>query len=230
MRAHVDSEPAQETLSAFGNSQPNRRNNALRCLDERDLEILLGIDSIEAISDELSGGAVELGGEFRARSSRADNRDVQLPGADWAGLCMSPNEPFDEPLMKPHRLLLGVEGDGEFLGPASAEVIACAAHSDDQGVVDDASRRDPFALGVVGGGQVNLALCPVEADHLPHAIPKVVVRSLGEIIDRIAAHVQGARGYLVQVRLPDMSAAALDKRDLRLLAPAQTVSKLSGKF
>ena len=26
---------------------------------------------------------------------------------------------LDEPLMKPHRLLLGVEGDGEFLGPAS---------------------------------------------------------------------------------------------------------------
>jgi hypothetical protein len=156
---------------------------------------------------------------------------MQLPGADWAGLRMSPDESIDEPLVEANRLLLSVEGDGELLGAASPKVIACAAHRYNQCVVvDRASWCDLFPFSVEAGSELNFAPHPVKADHLPDVVAEMVVGSLREIIDGIATYVQRAGGYLMQVRLPNVSAGALDEGDLRHFSATEAVSEFSGEF
>lgn len=69
-------------------------------------------------------------------------------------------------------------------------------------------------------------LGPVETDHLADTVAEVVIRSLGEIVDRIAADIQGARRDFVQMRFPDVGAGALDEGDLSLFTFAYAVAQL----
>jgi hypothetical protein len=76
---------------------------------------------------------------------------------------------------------------------------------------------------------VNHALGSVEPNHLTNAVAEVVLRSLRQVVHRVAANVQRASGYFVQVRLPDVGAGALDESDLGLLATAQAVAQFGRK-
>ena len=90
-----------------------------------------------------------------------------------------------------------------------AEIVAEAAHGDDQRVVaEGALRRHLLAFVVEVGRHMHLAPLPVEPDHLADAVAEMMPVRLGEVVDRMRAHVDAAGRDLVQQRLPDMRARA----------------------
>jgi hypothetical protein len=123
--------------------------------------------------------------------------------------------------MEADGLLLGIERDRELLGSGRAEVVARAADRDHERVVGDgAGWRDLMAFSVMACGGMDLALGPVEADHLADAVAEVVIGRLGEVVDRITANIHCPGRDFMQVRLPDVSASTFDEGDLSLSAPA----------
>jgi hypothetical protein len=47
---------------------------------------LLGVDTIETVADDFADCTMEFGGQLRAGSTGADDRDVQLAGSHRLGL------------------------------------------------------------------------------------------------------------------------------------------------
>jgi hypothetical protein len=96
-----------------------------------------------------------------------------------------------------------------------AEVVALAAHRDDQRVVAERALQSHFAaLFVERRGDVHLAARAVESDHLADAITKPVPVRLRQVVDLVRGEVHAARGDLVQLRLPHVRAVAVDQRDV----------------
>ena len=148
---------------------------------------------------------------------------------------MSPDEPVHQPLVEPDGLLRGIERDGEVLSevlsPGRAEVVAGAADGDDEGVVRKGAWRRAFvALRIDTGREMDFVLRSVEADHFSDTGAEVAVRSLGQVVDRIAARIQAAGRDLVEKRLSDVGSRTLDEGDLGLFPPPEAASQLRCKF
>jgi hypothetical protein len=144
---------------------------------------------------------------------------------------MSPDEPVDEPLVEPLRLLRCIEGNRTLLDTRRAEIIAGAADRNNQGPVRHrAGRSDLLPFGIEARGETDFSPFPIEADHFSDPVAKVVVGGMREIINRITAHVQSTRGNFVQVRLPDVNSRALNERDLCPSSPSKTVAQLCRKL
>src|SRR4051794_2017622 len=163
---------------------------------------------------------MKLGRQLGSGRARADDRDMQLPRSYRTGLCMSPDEPVDEPLVEPDGLLRGIERDREVLSPERAKVVAGAAHGDDERVVRDRARgRDFVALRIDARSEMDLVTCPVETDHFSNAVAKVVLGGLGQVVGGLTPDIQATGRDFVEERLPDVRARTLDKGDLGLFAP-----------
>ena len=229
--AHVNPKPFQEPRRPRADSGRNRRQDPLSGFDQRDLEILLRIDAVEPVSDHLPCRAVKLSREFGARGSSPDDGDMQLSRPHRASLCVRPEEAVHKPLVEPDRFVRRIEREGERLGSGRAEVVAGAADRHHEGIVGNgAGRRDLLAFRIVTCGEMNLAVRPVEADHLADAVAEVVVASLRYVVDRIATHVHRAGRHFVQMRLPDVGPGAFDQGDFGLLVPAERVAQRGREF
>ena len=84
-----------------------------------------------------------------------------------------------------------------------AEIVALAAHCDNERVVTKAAHgRDLATLLVDVGGQLNFTPLPIEADHLANSVAEAVPVRLREVVDLVHGEIHGSRSDLVQQRLP----------------------------
>ena len=133
-----------------------RRNEAIGRLDQRDLDVLVGIDLVEPERDDAAHGAVQLRRQFGAGRAGADDRDVELARPHRFGLGVGAQAGVDETAVEPRRLVGRVERDRVLLDARRAEIVGDAADGDHQGVVADrAHRRDEPAVLVELGGEVH---------------------------------------------------------------------------
>ena len=108
-----------------------------------------------------------------------------------------------------------------------AEVVALAAHGDDEGVVaEGALRRDLATLVVERRRDVHLAPCAVEPDHLADPVAEAVPVRLREVIDLVRREVHAAGRDLVQFGFPDMRSIAVDQRDVGAALAAEPIAEL----
>ena len=77
---------------------------------------------------------------------------------------------------------------------------------------------------------MNLALAAVEPNQLADAIAEMMPMRLRQKIDLMHAEIHAAGRDLVQQRLPQVSAALVDQRHVRQLAPAQLVAEPGYEF
>jgi len=75
---HVDAEGAQQLLGGARQPLGQGGQHAGGGLDHRQLDVLVGIDPIEAVGHHFAGGVVELGGQFDPRCAGADDCHMQL--------------------------------------------------------------------------------------------------------------------------------------------------------
>ena len=201
--------------------------DAVGGLDQGDRDVLLGVDPVEAVGDHGAGGAVQLGRELGAGGAGADDGDVELAGPHRLGLGVGAQAGVDQAAVEAGRLLGRVQGDGVLGHAGGAEIVAAAADGQHQDVVGDgALGRDQAALLVVGGAEENLPGLAVEADQLADAVVEMVPVRLGEIVQGVVVQVHAAGGDLVEQRLPQMGAGAVDQGDVGLAPPAQLVAQL----
>ena len=218
--------PLQDLGNALRDALGQRRYDAIRRLDQRDLDVLLGIDLVEAVGDEAARRLMQLGGKLGAGGAGADDRHVELSGAHRALLGERAHAGVDQPPVEALGLLRRVEHDGVLLHAGRVEGVADAADGDDEGVVPEgAHRRDLAALLVVGRGEEHELLLAVDAGHLAVAELEPVPIALRLIGKLVAADVHAAGGDLVQERLPDVRARLLDERDLRLALASELVAE-----
>jgi len=69
------------------------------------------------------------------------------------------------------------------------------------------------------------AVRPIEADHLPDAILEMVLVGLGEVVDGVGPDIHAAGRHFVEQGLPDVSAGAIDERDLGPSASRERVAE-----
>ena len=77
-------EPAQDVGGRLGDALGQSGQDAVRRLDQRDLDVLVGVDLVEAEGDETARRLMQLGGKLGTGGAGADDRHVQLPGAHRA--------------------------------------------------------------------------------------------------------------------------------------------------
>jgi hypothetical protein len=97
--------PASE--KAFG----QRRQDAISRFDEINLDVLLRIDSVDAIRDELARRVVQLRCQLRPGGACADDCDLELFGPQWFWLRMPANVGVHEPAMEALGLDRRIERD-----------------------------------------------------------------------------------------------------------------------
>ena len=84
---------------------------------------------------------MELGRKLGAGRAGADDRDMQLAGADRPALGLGAQAGVDQAMVEPHRLLRGLQRNGEFRRAGRAEIVGHAADGDDQRIVGNGARR-----------------------------------------------------------------------------------------
>ena len=210
----LDLETAQDFGRRLGDALGQRRQDAVGRLDQRDLDVLLRIDLVEPVGDEAARGLVQLGRKLGAGRAGADDRHVQLSGADGRILRKRAHAGVDEAPVEALGLLGRIEHDGVLHHARRVERVADAADGDDERVVlEGAHRRDLAAVLVVGGGEEHQLVLAVDAGHLAVAELEPVPEALRLILGLVAGDVHAAGGDLVQERLPDVGARPLDERD-----------------
>ena len=163
------------------------------------VDVLLGVDAVEAVGDHGAGGAVQLGRELGAGGAGADDGDVELAGPHRLGLGVGAQAGIDQAAVEAGRLLGRVQGDGVLGHAGGAEIVAAAADRQHQDVVGDgALGRDQAALLVMGGAEENVPGLAVEPDQLADAVVEMVPVRLGEVVQRMVVQVHAAGGDLVQ--------------------------------
>ena len=215
MNAHVE---ALEQLGG-GLRQPlrQRRQDARRGLDQVDLDVLVGIDAVEAIGHQLARRLVQLGGQLGSRRAGADDRHLQLLGPQRLALRVRADAGVDEARVEALRLLGRLERNGVRFHAARAEIVGQAADGDDERIVAELlRRRDLPPLVVDERRHADQAPAPIDADQRAEAEREAVPVGLGQIVDLVHAQIHAAGGDLVQQRLPQVRAAPVDQRDVRL--------------
>src|SRR6516164_1062608 len=75
---HVHAEVLQKLQAGIGKPLRQCRQNALGRLDEMDFDVLLGVDAVEAMSNELARRVMQLRRELRASCAGTYDGDVEL--------------------------------------------------------------------------------------------------------------------------------------------------------
>ncbi len=151
-------------------------------LDDRYLHILLGRDPVEAVFNELAAGFVQLCGQLHAGGARPRDRDVQLPFPQRLMARVRGKVISQQKLVKPVRLVPGVEKHAVLFHPGQAEIIGNAAHGDHQGVVAEGPARYIFvALFIQRGREADFTFFPVQAIHSSEPERKMMPVGLGHV-------------------------------------------------
>jgi hypothetical protein len=133
--------------------------------------------------------------------------------------------------MKPHRLIRRIQRDGMLLYAWGAEVIAPAAHSDDQRVITEGAGRGNLpAFRVEAGREEYFLPIAIKAYHLADPVAEMMPVRLRQIVHGMVADIHAAGRYLMQKRFPDMRPRALDQRHLGFPVAAKPVSQLGHKL
>src|SRR5262245_30964123 len=126
--------------------------------------------------------------------------------------------------MKELRLVRSIEADGVLARTRRAEIVAVAADGDDQRVVRNFPAWDQLPPSLVQGRRNEHATpLPVEAIHFAQLEAEMVPARLGQVIEGVLLEVHGAGRELVEQRLPQVRARAIDERDESLAAAPQLV-------
>ena len=230
-RMHAHLEPVEQPGRRLRQPLGQLRQDARRGLDQVDLDVHVGIDAVEPVGDELARGLVQLGRQLRPRRAGADDGDLQLLRPQRLLLHVGADAGVDQAGVEARGLVGGLERDGVLLDAGRAEVVGQAADGDDERVVADLlGRRDLAPLRIDERRHVHDAAGPVEAGHVARAIGEAVPVGLGQVVDLVEALVHAAGGDLVQQRLPQVRALAVDQRDRGLAAPSQLVAEARGQL
>src|ERR1700746_243726 len=151
------------------------------------LNVLLGIDPVESISDQLTRRVMQLRRKLGAGRARPDDRDLQLLWAQDVGLRMAADIGIHQAAVKARGLERRVPRYRMVAHPGGAEIVALAAHCDNECIVTKAAhRRDLAALVINVGRYVDFASLPIEANHLANAIAEGMpmrLRQAGDVVD-----------------------------------------------
>ena len=224
---NLDAELAQQRFRRLRQARRQRGQHAVSRLDDAHLDVLVGVDAVEPERDDFARRAVQLGGQLDAGGAGADDRDLELLGPQRRRLRMGADAGVDHARVEAPRIGQRLELHRMLADAGRAEVVALAAHGDDERVVaEGALRRDLATLVVERRRDVHLAPCAVEPDHLADPVAEAVPVRLREVIDLVRREVHAAGRDLVQFGFPDMRSIAVDQRDVGAALAAEPIAEL----
>ena len=228
---HLDPQLGQQRFGGLRQPLRQRRQHARRRFDHADADVLVGIDTVQPEGDHLARRAVQLGRQLDTGGTRADDRHLQLLRAQRRCLRMGADAGIDDPGAEALRVGSGLELHRVLGHARRSEVVAEAANRHHQRVVAEHPLSGHLLTLVVDvGGHQHLAPRAVETDHGADAVAEVVPVRLREVADLVGAHIHAAGGDFVKFGFPDVSACAIDQRDLGPPAAAQGVAQARSEF
>ncbi len=145
LHAEVRQQPSGRRREPLG----QRRQDAVGGLDDDDADVHRRVDAVEAERHQRPRRVRQLGRELDAGRAAADDRDLQLVGAQRPRLRMRADARVDEAAMEALGLLRVLERDRVARDARRAEVVRQAADRDDQRVVRKRARAgDLLAVAV----------------------------------------------------------------------------------
>src|SRR6516225_3860327 len=124
---------------------------------------------------------------------------------------MSADIRIHQPGMEASGIERRIKRDRMLACAGGVEIIALAAHCNDERIVAKAApRRDFVPLIVNTSRKLDLACLAIETDHFSDAIVERVPVRLCEEIDFVHREIHGTGCNLMQQRLPKMSARFVD--------------------
>jgi len=182
-------------------------------VQQSQLHLALGIDVLQPVRSEHPGGVVQLGGELDAGRAAADDHDAQLP-VPLLHLIVRPQHGVHQPAVEQIRFLGRVERERVLGHARHPERVGKTADRQDQRLVPQRSRRDHLHAALVAD-RADPDLAPRAVEPLERALREreVMPARLREVVELVLVDVHAARRHLVQQRLPDVRAAAVDERD-----------------
>lgn len=133
--------------------------------------------------------------------------------------------------MEALRVRLGVERDAVFGYTRRAKVVGYRTDGDDQRVIGHRPRLDDdLALVVEHRRELDVLLLAIDAGKCAEPIVEMVPARLRQIFELVVVEVHAAGRDLVQQRLPEVGARAVDERDLGALLLAEGVAEARGEL
>ena len=77
----VHSHALEQARRRVGQAWGQGGKDPVRGLDQGDPDVLAGVDPVQPVGHDLTGGAVQFGRELGAGGAGADDRDVELAGS-----------------------------------------------------------------------------------------------------------------------------------------------------
>ena len=204
---HLYAQFFQQFQRGFGQAFRQRRQYPWPGFDQRDADVALGVDALQAERHQFARRVVQFGGEFDAGGAGADDCHMQLLGTQRFMLRVGADAGIDQPVVEAFGLRRRVEADRVFLRARRAEIIGAAADGDHQRVVTDLAFADQQpAFLVMGGRNLHHAALAIQPGHAAEAKTEMVPARLCQIIQRVLIDVHAASRDFVQQRFPQMGA------------------------
>src|SRR5262249_56778438 len=100
---------------------------ALSGFDQKDAEVALRVDAVEAVGDLLARGVIKCGRQFSTGRAGANDRDVKLARTHRALLSLRAQAGVDQASVEALRLSRGLQRHRMLGNPRCAEIIRGAA-------------------------------------------------------------------------------------------------------
>ena len=224
---HVDVELLQQFRGGGRDALGERRQDARGRLEQRDADVLRGIQVVEAVPRVRARGLADFGGQLDARRAGADDHDVHLRGRAGRRAPIRAHAHGEQPPVEALGVVERVERDRMPRGARHAEVVADAAHADHERVVRQRAARQHF-LALRTEHRVERQRAPRAVESADRALPEPEVMPVRdrEIVEVVRVGVHPAGRDLVQQRLPDVRGVAVDERHLHAPVAAVAVAEL----
>src|SRR5262245_62408357 len=105
-----------------------------------DLDVLIGIDPVEAVGNKLTWGVVQLGRELCAGRASSDDGDLELLRPQCLRLGVAADIRIHQAAVEARGIEWRVQRYRMLAHAWRAEIVALATHRDDQRVVTKAAR------------------------------------------------------------------------------------------
>ena len=224
---HVDVELLQQFRGGGRDVLGQRRQDARRRFEQRDADVLRGIEVVEAVPRVRPRRLPDFGGQLDARRAGADDHDVHLRGRAGRRATVGAHAHGKQPPVETLGVVERVERNRMLRGARHAEVVADAADAHDERVVRQRAARQHL-LAVRTEHRVERQLAPRAVEAADRALPEPEVMPVRdrEIVEVVRVGVHAAGRDLVQQRLPDVRRVAVDQRHLHAPVAAVAVAQL----
>ncbi len=227
---HGNAQIAQKAGGGQRNAFRERGKDARRRLHDGDVDVLRRREMVEPIARVGAGGLPDLGRELHPGGPGPDDHDVHLAASAAGDLAVGAHARREEPPMEALGVLGRVEGDGMPGHACNAEIVADAAHAEDQRIVRHRARRqDLAAFLVVERSEREHVRRPVEPRDRSLAELETVPVRQRQVGDVVGIGVHPARGDLVQQRLPQVGRAAVDQHHVGAPGLAEGMAQTGGE-